>query len=106
MSNIQLTRDFIAMWEAMDADAIIDAFTDEPFYHNIPMPPLTSKAAIREFIDPFFAMTTEVKWETHFIAEDASLPFSNSNVPMTGIFSHLSPNANVSSRSVRTAPFA
>lgn len=72
MSNITLVKDFIAKWEAKDVDGIIDAFSDAPFYHNIPMEPLTSKASIREFVEPFIEPATAVKWDLLFIAEDST----------------------------------
>ncbi len=72
MSNTDKVRDFIAKWEARDIDGIIDAFTDAPFYHNIPMEPLTSKAAIRKFIEPFLEPVTAVEWDVKFIAEDGN----------------------------------
>ncbi|MEM7541435.1 MAG: limonene-1,2-epoxide hydrolase family protein [Pseudomonadota bacterium] len=70
MSNTQRARDFIAKWEARDVDGIIDTFSDNPVYHNMPMDPLTSKEAIRAFIEPFMAPVTDVEWQIHFIAED------------------------------------
>ena len=70
MSNIERVRDFIAKWEAQDVDGILAAFADQPFYHNIPMEPLTTKDAIRAFIAPFLEPVTAVEWTVHFIAED------------------------------------
>jgi limonene-1,2-epoxide hydrolase len=70
MSNTKLVRDFIAKWEARDIDGILAAFSDDPFYHNMPMAPLTSKDAIRKFIEPFLTPATGVEWTVHFIAED------------------------------------
>ncbi|MGE0861985.1 MAG: limonene-1,2-epoxide hydrolase family protein [Gammaproteobacteria bacterium] len=72
MSNIDKVRAFIAKWEARDVEGIMNTFGDTPFYHNIPMDPLTSKAAIRAFIEPFMAPVTKVQWTVHFIAEDAN----------------------------------
>ncbi len=72
MSNLAKVQDFIAKWEARDVDGIIAAFADEPFYHNMPMEPLTSKAAIRAFIAPFLEPASRVEWTVHFIAEDAN----------------------------------
>ena len=72
MSNIDTVRAFIAKWEARDVDGIIDAFVDEPFYHNMPMDPMTSKEAIRAFIEPFMEPCTGVEWAVSFIAEDAN----------------------------------
>ena len=70
MSNIEKVREFIARWEAQDVDGIMASFSDNPFYHNIPMEPLTSKEAIRGFIEPFLEPVTKVTFETLFIAED------------------------------------
>ena len=72
MSNSDVVRAFIGHWEARNIDAIIDAFTDDPFYHNMPMEPLTSKDAIRAFIAPFLEPVTAVRWDVLFIAEDAN----------------------------------
>lgn len=72
MSNAEIVRDFIAKWEARDVEAILDSFTEKPFYHNIPMAPLTSRDEIRAFIEPFLKTTTGVSWEVRFIAEDAN----------------------------------
>jgi len=72
MSNIKTVRDFIAKWEARDVDGIMDSFSDNPFYHNMPMEPLTSKKAIRDFIEPFLKPVTAVEWTVYFIAEDAN----------------------------------
>jgi len=72
MSNTDKVRDFIAKWESRDVEGIMAAFSDDPFYHNIPMEPLTSKAAIRGFIEPFLTPVTGVEWTVNFIAEDAA----------------------------------
>ncbi len=72
MSNIEKVRAFIARWEARDVEGILDTFSDSPFYHNMPMEPLTSKDAIRKFVEPFMAPVTAVEWTVHFIAEDAN----------------------------------
>lgn len=71
-SNSEKVRDFIACWEAKDVEGILDAFADEPFYHNIPMEPLTDKESIRKFIEPFLEPATGVTWELRFIAEDSN----------------------------------
>lgn len=72
MSNIDKVREFIARWEAKDVEGIMSTFSDTPFYHNIPMEPLTSKADIRKFIEPFLEPVTAVEWEVLSIAEDAN----------------------------------
>ena len=71
MSNIDKVRAFIAKWEARDVEGIMSTFSDTPFYHNMPMEPLTSKESIRKFVEPFMGPVTKVQWTVHFIAEDA-----------------------------------
>ncbi len=71
MGNTDTVREFIRRWEARDVDGILAMFSDAPFYHNIPMEPLTSQESIRKFIEPFLGPVTAVEWEVKFIAEDA-----------------------------------
>jgi limonene-1,2-epoxide hydrolase len=70
VSNINKVLEFIAKWEAQDVEGIISSFSDSPFYHNVPMEPLTSKESIREFIVPLLQPATNVEWQVLFIAED------------------------------------
>jgi limonene-1,2-epoxide hydrolase len=46
----QVVRDFCAAWERLDRQAILDAFTDDAVYHNIPMQPAAGKEAIGQLI--------------------------------------------------------
>ena len=70
MSNTKKVMKFIGQWEAQNVDAIVSTFAEDPFYHNIPMEPLTSKQSIREFVEPFLSQATRVEWRVLFIAED------------------------------------
>lgn len=51
--NEKLVTDFCNAWSTLDVDAIVSYLSDDCFYHNIPMQPLTGHTAIREFIEPF-----------------------------------------------------
>lgn len=70
MSNINKVRNFIAKFEALDLEGVMATFSDNAFYHNIPMEPLTGKEAIRGFIEPFMEPITAISWALHCIAED------------------------------------
>lgn len=59
----QIVRDFAAAWGRADLDAIVDAFTDDAVYHNIPMEPLTGKAEIRGFLEGF--LNDGISFEIH-----------------------------------------
>jgi len=70
MTNTEKVVEFISKWDARDVDGIVSTFAEDPYYHNIPMDPLTSKQSIREFAEPFLAQATRVEWQVLFIAED------------------------------------
>lgn len=70
MTNTERVMEFINKWDRRDVDGIVATFAEDPFYHNVPMDPLTSKQSIREFVEPFLSQTTRVEWQVLFIAED------------------------------------
>ena len=54
MNAHQIVRDFCAAWSGADIETIMDAFTDDAVYHNIPMQPCNGKEEIRAFISAMF----------------------------------------------------
>ncbi|MEQ1887631.1 MAG: limonene-1,2-epoxide hydrolase family protein [Alphaproteobacteria bacterium] len=71
MNNIAIVKDFIAAWEAQDLERVMQFFTPDAVYHNIPMPILNGVADIRKTIQGFIGMGDKVEFETHHIAEGA-----------------------------------
>lgn len=64
--NDQIIRDFCAAWGRGDKDAIVDTFTDDAVYHNIPMEPARGKDEIRAFLDGFLGvMADSIDFEIH-----------------------------------------
>ena len=61
----QAVRDFCAAWEAMDQQRILDAFTDDAVYHNMPMAPAQGKDAIKALLafilGPAKSVTFDIK---------------------------------------------
>ena len=53
MNPDQVVRQFCAAWGQGDVDAIVESFTQDAVYHNIPMEPCTGKDAIRAFVSGF-----------------------------------------------------
>ena len=51
--NDALVAAFCDAWTAGDADAIVDAFTDDAVYHNIPMQPVAGRDNIAGLIRAF-----------------------------------------------------
>ena len=45
-----IVREFCAAWSKLDLDQIVGYFTDDAVYHNMPMPVLEGKDAIRAFL--------------------------------------------------------
>lgn len=50
---IDIVQRFCDAWPAGDVDALVEHFTDDATYHNIPMEPVTGKDAIRATIAGF-----------------------------------------------------
>jgi limonene-1,2-epoxide hydrolase len=60
---VQVVREFCAAWEARDEARILDAFTEDGVYHNIPMQPAAGKDAIKAVLGMILAPATEVSFE-------------------------------------------
>lgn len=65
-TNTVIVEKFIDAWNRMDWDAVVDALSEDVFYHNIPMEPVIGKAAVAEFIKGM--APKEVDWELLAIA--------------------------------------
>ena len=65
-NNADITTDFTAAWSARDVDRIMEFFTEDAEYTNIPMgPPNKGKPAIREFINGFIGSTSAIEFVVH-----------------------------------------
>lgn len=60
-----VVTEFCALWSAPDIDQIVDWFTEDAVYHNIPMPPAVGHDAIREFIAGFVAAFDGIDFTVH-----------------------------------------
>jgi limonene-1,2-epoxide hydrolase len=65
---IDVVRDFCAAWEARDQQRILEAFTDDAVYHNMPLDPAVGKPAIAALLGVIIAPASEVKFEIRHIA--------------------------------------
>ena len=70
---IDVVRDFCATWAKGDLDAIVDFFTDDAVYHNIPVDPVTGKQAIRDTIAGFTAGVDTVEFRVRHIVADGNV---------------------------------
>jgi len=62
-SNAQIIRDFIAAWSRLDADELVEYFTEDGIYHNMPTEPVAGKALLKQFISGFIGGWTSTEWE-------------------------------------------
>ena len=64
MDADRIVRDFCAAFDRGDVDAIVDAFTDDAVYHNIPMQPCRGKQEIRQFLAGLLGgMAKEIRFD-------------------------------------------
>ena len=65
---IDVVRDFCAAWEARDQQRILDDFTEDGVYHNIPLQPAVGKTAIAALLGVILGPASDVKFEIKQIA--------------------------------------
>jgi limonene-1,2-epoxide hydrolase len=61
--NATIVRDFIAAWSRLDPDELVEFFTPDGVYHNIPTQPVAGREALRQFIGGFIKDWTATEWE-------------------------------------------
>jgi limonene-1,2-epoxide hydrolase len=70
---IDVVQEFCDTWAKGDVDAIIDFFTDDAVYHNIPIAPVTGRDAIRETIVGFIGGVDTVEFRVLNIVATGSV---------------------------------
>ncbi|MDW3219998.1 MAG: nuclear transport factor 2 family protein [Acidimicrobiales bacterium] len=71
--NRAVVQSLADAWAAQDIDAIMDHFTDDIVYHNMPMEPAEGREAVREAIEGFLAMADSILFETRNEVSDGDL---------------------------------
>jgi limonene-1,2-epoxide hydrolase len=66
--NIELVQRFCAAWADVDIPKIVDFFTEDAVYHNMPIQPVQGKDAIKGVIEQFMASFERCDWEVANIA--------------------------------------
>ncbi len=68
--NSEIIDRFIEAWTARDIDRIMNFFSDDAIYVNIPIdPPNEGKDQIRKAIDGFVSMSSGIEFVVHHQAE-------------------------------------
>ena len=76
MSNVQVIQAFIDAWSNLDADELIEYFTEDGIYYNMPAKPVQGRENLRKFIGGFIANWTKTTWDTLNIVGDGDLVFA------------------------------
>jgi limonene-1,2-epoxide hydrolase len=95
--NERVVNEFCKTWETLNIDKVMDFFTDDAVYHNIPLKPAKGKAEIRKTIDGFMPGTTKIEFKILTTASAGATVFNervdsfivNGNhvaVPVAGVF--------------------
>lgn len=67
---IDVVRRFCAAWGTQDLDAIVEHFTADAVYHNIPLAPVVGPAAIKSTIEGFSGGVESIEFRVDAIAAD------------------------------------
>lgn len=62
-NNEQIIRDFIRAWSRLNVEEIVDYFTEDGVYHNMPTAPAAGRAQLRSLISGFLKTWTATEWE-------------------------------------------
>ena len=96
--NLETVRQFCDAFSRRDPDEILDFFTDDAVYHNMPMPPVQGKAGIKTVLDMFLKPSESVEFIILRIAEGEdgavlterldkfALGGKNIELPVMGVF--------------------
>src|SRR5262245_37945640 len=96
--NVELVRHFCNAFSRRDPEEILDFFTEDAVYHNMPMPPVQGKAGIKGVLDIFLKPAASAEFIILKIAEGEdgavlterldkfSLGGKNVELPVMGVF--------------------
>jgi limonene-1,2-epoxide hydrolase len=95
--NERVVDEFCKTWATLNIDKVMEFFTDDAVYHNIPLKPAKGKAEIRKTIDGFMPGTTKIEFKILATASAGATVFNerldsfivNGNpvaVPVAGVF--------------------
>ncbi len=74
--NTDLVTAFCKAWSNRNVDEILGYFTEDAVYHNMPMPPMQGKPAIKTLLQQIVSPTSWIEWETLNMAEAGNVVFT------------------------------
>ncbi|WP_108810294.1 limonene-1,2-epoxide hydrolase family protein [Sphingorhabdus sp. Alg231-15] len=72
-SNKEIVREFIEAWSRLDADALVEYFTVDGVYHNMPAAPVSGHDSLKPFIAGFISNWTRTDWDILSLLEDGDI---------------------------------
>jgi limonene-1,2-epoxide hydrolase len=92
-----IVSEFCKSWSRLNLDQIMDFFTDDAVYHNIPMKPAAGKDTIRKTIQELLKGTTWLEFKILHTASTGSVVFNERvdsfevngkrmSLPVVGVF--------------------
>jgi|SwirhisoilCB2_FD_contig_101_601655_length_970_multi_2_in_0_out_0_2 limonene-1,2-epoxide hydrolase len=92
-----IISEFCKSWSRLNLDQIMDFFTDDAVYHNIPMKPAAGKDTIRKTIQELLKGTTWLEFKILHTASSGSVVFNERvdsfevngkrmSLPVVGVF--------------------
>ena len=97
-ANLETARRFCEAFSRRDSDEILEFFSEDAVYHNMPLPPVQGKAGIKTVLDMFLKPAESVEFIVLKIAEGDdgavltervdkfSLGGKNVELPVMGVF--------------------
>ena len=74
--STELVSAFCRAWSNRDVDEILGYFAEDAVYHNMPMPPMQGKSAIKAILQQIVSPTSGIEWETLNMAEAGNVVFT------------------------------
>ena len=62
-SNQEIIREFIGAWSRLDAEELVEYFTRDGTYYNIPAQPVSGRENLIAFISGFLKDWSSTQWE-------------------------------------------
>jgi len=92
-----IISEFCKSWSRLNLDQIMDFFTDDAVYHNVPMKPAVGKDTIRKTIQELLKGTTWLEFKILHTASSGSVVFNDRvdsfevngkrmSLPVVGVF--------------------
>ena len=61
--NEEIIRDFISAWSRLDPEELVQYFSQDGTYHNMPIAPVSGHQNLKRFIGAFLKSWTSTEWD-------------------------------------------